>query len=129
MMERIFFVLKKIFTRKEKVVFGVDLDDTLGKTNEMIIKIVKEECGVSLLQNDRKGYGYHCWDNRVSDDEWQKILNEFHEKKIMLVEPIPRAAYVLNCLKDCIDIHIVTARKIETKKETVEWLKKKQNSV
>lgn len=124
MMERIFFVLKKIFTRKEKVVFGVDLDDTLGKTTEVIIKIVKEECGVSLLQNDRKSYGYPCWDNRVSDEEWQKILSEFHEKKIMFVEPIPCAACVLNCLKDFIDIHIVTARNKKIKKETAAWLKK-----
>jgi len=78
--------------------------------------------GVRLEQRDIVHFDY--WRCGITKEQDQLVFARFHKTECETVVPIDDAVDALRSLSDRFEIHIVTGRPPETRRLTVNWLKK-----
>ncbi len=103
---------------------GVDLDDTLSETRQLILKFHNDTYGTSLEMKDIKSYNFwEVWGGTRAE-AIQKIEDFFKTSYFSDIEPKEGAKDVLKKLKKNNELYVITARGDNMKKETEEWVEK-----
>jgi uncharacterized HAD superfamily protein len=109
----------------------VDIDNVLGKTDEVIREIIRNDtCGrVDLEYADVVEFEYHkCKDRNgscISKTDWKRIHDLFSDEKyIMAVQPLDNVRPCLEALSKRFKLHFATSRLPKARRATIEWLEK-----
>lgn len=111
------------YAEKSKSIIGVDLDNVIACTDMKIRSLISEMFEFNLKQEDIVDFQY--WHCGITKKQAEIISDRFHKKECKNLLVKEGAIKTLNFLHKYFEIHIVTARPIETKDITVKWLQEK----
>ncbi len=106
----------------------IDIDNTIADTDSVFRRIIQtvSRNRVKLLHEDVICYEYvRCRDtngHRLSPNEWQAVLSEFHREGLSNALPLPGTSTHLARLKRTFEIHLATARDSGSSQLTRSWL-------
>ncbi|MFH1353619.1 MAG: hypothetical protein ABIH68_08630 [bacterium] len=108
---------------------GVDLDGVIADTDAVFRKYIKEITGVSSTRDMITSYFYEeCL--HISKEDVEKVYSIMQSDSAWKELPVlPDAEKILNELAKSFEIFIITARPVESKAQTEEFLKKHGISV
>jgi uncharacterized HAD superfamily protein len=112
-----------MLTRKAQHIIGVDLDNVIACTDIKIRSLISEMFEVHLKQEDLVHFEYWCCG--ITKQQAEMVSNRFHKTDCQNVIAMEKAIDTLKFLHEYFEIHIVTARPIETKEITLKWLESK----
>lgn len=102
---------------------GVDLDDTLNNYGNKFISFVSEKCKTNYDYHLMEEYNYAKFFGKT-EEETQKLFNEFEELYIEKLEPLVNSFDVLFDLKKEFNcrLYIITSRSERIRKQTEDWI-------
>jgi uncharacterized HAD superfamily protein len=108
----------------KRLSIGIDIDNVIARTDEKIRQLIKDTCGIGLVQEEITEYSYHkCGISRQQEDN---ILEIFHNTECENVGLLRDAKKALCFLKEKYRIVIVTSRYVSSREATERWLKTKK---
>jgi uncharacterized HAD superfamily protein len=109
----------------------VDIDNVLGKTDEVIRQIIRDETSgrVDLKYADVVEFEYYrCTDRNgssITKTDWKRIHDLFSNSKyLMAVQPLDSVQRCLEVLSETFKLHFATSRLPKAWRTTIEWLEK-----
>lgn len=101
-------------------ILGIDLDNVISDTDNLIRSIIYEMYRIKLQREDIIYFDYSkCG---VTKEQQQEVFRTFHEKRCEEVIPTPHAIETIKALNDKFQVHIITSRPQSTKLKTIMWL-------
>lgn len=102
---------------------GIDLDNVLARSDEVIRRLLEEQSGLRLEQGDIREFDYaRCGATRQQSDD---ALTAFHEGRCLDARVLEHAVEALTCLRAHFRIEIVTSRPQSARGLTARWLSEK----
>jgi uncharacterized HAD superfamily protein len=99
---------------------GVDIDNVLSLTDPAIRRLVHEEFGISLAQEQIVHYEYHLCG--ITREQELRVLEIFRDVTCSELALVPYAAEALRLLERRYRIVIVTSRHPSIREKTLDWL-------
>ena len=110
--------------------FAVDIDNVLGRTDEVMRQVIKQYTGghVDLARKHILEFDYVlCRDARghsITREQWTQIHRLFSTPRYLwLIEPYEGVRQALTSIGQKYEVHLVTSRLPEAWCPTIEWLR------
>lgn len=106
----------------QRPTIAIDIDDVLADNAKGFVEFSNQRWGTSLEVGDYNEHWAKIW--QVDNAETDRRANAFNEAHVVLTyNHDPSAIKALNKLKDNFNLIIVTARRLQTKGDTLVWVK------
>lgn len=114
--------------QKQRQIIAIDIDDVLSENAKGFVEFSNHRWGTSLKVEDYDEHWGKLW--QVNHIETERRANEFHESGVLSsYEHIPSARLALEKLKKKYKLIVITSRRLQTKGETVLWIKERYSGI
>lgn len=106
------------------MIIGIDIDEVLAELTDKFLEFYNEKYGADFKRQDVKSYNlWEVWKGtrEESIDKFYEFYNSFYFESI---EPVKDSIESIHKLGEKHELHLITARPNEVKKNTFEWIKK-----
>jgi 5'(3')-deoxyribonucleotidase len=102
-------------------VIGVDLDNVIGDTDEVVRRIIRDLLGVDAGRDEIVTWRYSS-SLPITQEQEKQVFDVLHSKYLMAIPSLPGATTVLRHLSGFAPIWIITARPESSRVDTEHWL-------
>jgi uncharacterized HAD superfamily protein len=103
-----------------KEILGVDLDNVISNTDEVVREIIGQRFGIPLRREDIVDFAYsECG---ITKEQERELFEQFHEQACGTVIPLEGCRDALVQLQSRFEVHIITSRNPMSADITKAWL-------